>query len=177
MIGNNSCGTHSIMAGKTVDNIEELEILTYDGLRLRVGATPDDELAAIIAAGGRRGAIYAGLRHIRDTYADDIRGGMPRIPRRVSGYNLDQLLPENGFHVARALVGSEGTLALTLEATCRLVHSPPARTRSSAATPVRRGGQAAGPRRRRRVRPERRRGMPASNRWVGVGPWAATSIS
>jgi FAD/FMN-containing dehydrogenase/Fe-S oxidoreductase len=128
MIGNNSCGTHSIMAGKTVDNIEELEILTYDGLRLRVGATPDDELTSIIAAGGRRGAIYAGLRHIRDTYADDIRGGMPRIPRRVSGYNLDQLLPENGFHVARALVGSEGTLALTLEATCRLVPSPPART-------------------------------------------------
>ncbi|HEY7010059.1 MAG TPA: FAD-binding oxidoreductase, partial [Jatrophihabitantaceae bacterium] len=128
MIGNNSCGTHSVMAGKTVDNIDELDVLTYDGTRMRVGATSDEELAAIIAAGGRRGAIYDGLRHIRDTYADAIRSGMPDIPRRVSGYNLDQLLPENGFHVARALVGSESTCALTLGATCRLVHSPPERS-------------------------------------------------
>ncbi|MGH8960215.1 MAG: FAD-binding and (Fe-S)-binding domain-containing protein [Jatrophihabitantaceae bacterium] len=128
MIGNNSCGTHSVMAGKTVDNIDELDVLTYDGTRMRVGATGEDELAQIIAAGGRRGAIYAGLKHIRDTYADAIRTGMPDIPRRVSGYNLDQLLPENGFHVARALVGSESTCALTLGATCRLVHSPPERS-------------------------------------------------
>ncbi|MEU8198354.1 FAD-binding oxidoreductase [Microbispora amethystogenes] len=127
MIGNNSCGTHSLAAGKTVDNIEELEILTFDGTRMRVGATGDDELECVIAAGGRRGAIYAGLRHIRDTYADAIRRGLPDIPRRVSGYNLDALLPENGFHVARALVGSEGTLALVLGATCRLVRLPPRR--------------------------------------------------
>ncbi|HEU5007113.1 MAG TPA: FAD-linked oxidase C-terminal domain-containing protein [Jatrophihabitantaceae bacterium] len=128
MIGNNSCGTHSVMAGKTVDNIDELDVLTYDGTRMRVGATSEVELQRIIAAGGRRGAIYAGLQRIRDTYADAIRTGMPKIPRRVSGYNLDQLLPENGFHVARALVGSESTCALTLEATCRLVHSPPERS-------------------------------------------------
>jgi FAD/FMN-containing dehydrogenase/Fe-S oxidoreductase len=128
MIGNNSCGTHSVMAGKTVDNIDELDVLTYDGTRLRVGPTSEDELASIVQAGGRRGAIYAGLKHIRDTYADDIRTGLPQIPRRVSGYNLDQLLPENGFHVARALVGSESTCALTLGATCRLVHSPPQRS-------------------------------------------------
>jgi FAD/FMN-containing dehydrogenase/Fe-S oxidoreductase len=126
MIGNNSCGTHSVMAGKTVDNIHELDVLTYDGTRMRVGATSEDELERIIATGGRRGAIYAGLRRLRDTYAEAIRS-MPHIPRRVSGYNLDQLLPENGFHVARALVGSESTCALTLSATCRLVHSPPER--------------------------------------------------
>ncbi|WP_426637114.1 FAD-binding and (Fe-S)-binding domain-containing protein [Planosporangium sp. 12N6] len=127
MIGNNSCGTHSVMAGKTVDNIHSLDVVTYDGTRLRVGPTSDEELDRIVAAGGRRAAIYAGLRRIRDTYADVIRSGMPDIPRRVSGYNLDQLLPENGFHVARALVGSESTLALTLEADCRLVPSPPYR--------------------------------------------------
>ncbi|WP_432921056.1 FAD-binding and (Fe-S)-binding domain-containing protein [Microbispora sp. CA-135349] len=127
MVGNNSCGVHSVTAGKTVDNVEELEIVTYDGTRMRVGATGEDELECVIAAGGRRGAIYAGLRHIRDTYGDAIRRGLPDIPRRVSGYNLDALLPENGFHVARALVGSEGTLALTLDATCRLVRLPPFR--------------------------------------------------
>jgi len=128
MIGNNSCGTHSVMAGKTVDNIDELDVVTYDGLRMRVGPTSEDELERIIAAGGRRGAIYEGLRAIRETYAEAIRSGLPQIPRRVSGYNLDALLPENGFNVAQALVGSESTLALTLEATCRLVHSPPERS-------------------------------------------------
>ncbi len=128
MIGNNSCGTHSVMAGKTVDNIEELDIVTYDGTRMRVGPTSDRELELIIAAGGRRGAIYEGLRHLRDTYADVIRKGLPDIPRRVSGYNLDELLPEKGFNVARALVGTESTCALTLEATCTLVHSPPERS-------------------------------------------------
>lgn len=128
MIGNNSCGIHSVMGGKTVENIEELEILTYDGLRMKVGPTSDEDLERIISEGGRKGEIYAGLKAIRDKYADLIREKYPNIPRRVSGYNLDELLPENGFNVARALVGSEGTCVTVLEATCRLVYSPPARS-------------------------------------------------
>jgi FAD/FMN-containing dehydrogenase/Fe-S oxidoreductase len=128
MIGNNSCGVHSVMAGKTVENIDEMEILTYEGLRMRVGPTSDDELEGIIADGGRRGQIYAGLKRLRDRYADLIRARYPKIPRRVSGYNLDELLPENGFHVARALVGTEGTCVAVLEATARLVYSPPGRS-------------------------------------------------
>ena len=124
MIGNNSCGVHALMGGKTVDNIESLEILLYDGTRMTVGRTAESELAEIIAAGGRRGEIYAGLRRLRDTYAQLIRARFPDIPRRVSGYNLDQLLPENGFHVARALVGSEGTCVTILEAQCELKPSP-----------------------------------------------------
>ncbi|MDQ2908452.1 MAG: FAD-binding oxidoreductase [Candidatus Eremiobacteraeota bacterium] len=128
MIGNNSCGMHAQMAGKVEENIEELEILTYDGVRLRVGPTSDDELAQIIAAGGRRGEIYAELKAIRDRYADDIRARFPNIPRRVSGYNLNELLPENGFHVARALVGSESTCITILEATCKLIPNPPCRS-------------------------------------------------
>ncbi|HVS33153.1 MAG TPA: FAD-binding and (Fe-S)-binding domain-containing protein [Thermoanaerobaculia bacterium] len=127
MIGNNSCGVHGLMAGKTVDNIEELEILTYDGHRMRVGRTSEEELERIIAEGGRRGGIYAGLKRIRDQYAGLVRVRFPNIPRRVSGYNLDELLPENGFNVARALVGSECTCVVVLEAKCRLVYSPPAR--------------------------------------------------
>jgi len=127
MIGNDSCGTHSVMAGKTVDNIEELEVLTYDGLRMRVGKTSDEELERIIEEGGRRGEIYASLKALRDNYANLIRERYPNIPRRVSGYNLDQLLPENGFHIARALVGTENTCVTVLEATVRLVKSPPAR--------------------------------------------------
>lgn len=127
MVGNNSCGIHSVMAGKTDENIEQLDILTYDGVRMTVGATSEVELQAIIAQGGRRGEIYAGLRQIRDRYAPLIRERFPDIPRCVSGYNLRYLLPENGFHVARALVGSEGTCVTVLEATTRLVPSPPQR--------------------------------------------------
>ena len=176
MIGNNSCGVHSVMAGKTDDNIEALEIVTYDGIRLTVGKgfissagvppavagasrprTQEEPLVHVAAdafvrpsgpnescgdsrprlSGGpgssgrsdsaRRDEIYTSLKQIADQYADLIRQKFPAIPRRVSGYNLNYLLPENGFHIARALVGSEGTCATILEATCRLVESPPER--------------------------------------------------
>ena len=128
MIGNNSCGVHALMGGKTVDNIESLDLLLYDGTRLTVGATTEAELEAHIKTGGRIGEIYAGLKRLRDTYADYVRREYPKIPRRVSGYNLDDLLPENNFNVARALVGSEGTCAIILGATLRLMKSPQCRT-------------------------------------------------
>ncbi|ABA56987.1 conserved hypothetical protein [Nitrosococcus oceani ATCC 19707] len=129
MIGNNSCGVHSIMAGRTADNVNALEILTYDGLRLWVGPTSEEKLEQIIRTGGRRGEIYSGLKAIRDKYADLIRQRYPKIPRRVSGYNLDELLPENGFNVARALVvGTEGTCVTVLQADLCLIPSPPSRT-------------------------------------------------
>jgi len=127
MIGNNSCGVHSVMAGKTDDNIEALEILTYDGVRMKVGATLNAELERILRDGGRRAEIYTKLQSIAAAYGDLVRQRFPNIPRRVSGYNLNYLLPENGFHVARSLVGSEGTCVTILEATCRLVESPPER--------------------------------------------------
>jgi FAD/FMN-containing dehydrogenase/Fe-S oxidoreductase len=127
MIGNNSCGVHSIMAGKTDDNIEALEILTYSGHRMHVGATSAEDFHRIVAEGGRRAEIYSSLKSLADRYGEQVRRQYPNIPRRVSGYNLNHLLPENGFHVARALVGSEGTCVTILEATCRLVESPPAR--------------------------------------------------
>jgi FAD/FMN-containing dehydrogenase/Fe-S oxidoreductase len=124
MIGNNSCGTHSLLGGKTVDNVDELKILLSDGTEMTVGSTSDAELESIIKNGGRRGEIYSTLRTIRDTYAPFIRARFPKIPRRVSGFNLDELLPERGFHVARALVGTEGTCAIVLEAKVKLIHSP-----------------------------------------------------
>jgi FAD/FMN-containing dehydrogenase len=128
MIGNNSCGVHSVLAqmeghgsGRTADNVESMEILTYDGCRMRVGKTSDEELEARIRRGGREGEIYAKLKAFRDKYADLIRARYPDIPRRVSGYNLPQLLPEKHFHVARALVGTEGTCVTVLDATVALV--------------------------------------------------------
>src|SRR4051794_18880333 len=125
MIGNNSCGTHSILAGVTADNIESLDVLLYDGTRITAPSSmTEEELDAAIAEGGRVGEIYGRLRDLRDRYVDLVRERYPRIPRRISGYNLDALLPENGFNVAAALVGTEATCGLVLEARCKLIPSP-----------------------------------------------------
>src|SRR4051812_21930731 len=112
MLGNNSCGVHSQLAGRTVDNTEELEIVTYDGLRLTAGWMTEADLESGIRGGGRKGEIFTGIKGIRDRYARLIRERYPQIPRRVSGYNLDELLPgkDGRFNLGRALVGSEGTL-------------------------------------------------------------------
>jgi FAD/FMN-containing dehydrogenase len=125
-IGNNSCGTHSLLAppGRTSDFVEELDILLYDGTRMTVGPSSDEEIERIIGEGGRRGEIYRGMRELRDRYGDLVRERFPKRDRRVLGFNLDELLPKNGFHVARTLVGTERTCATMLEATVRLVENP-----------------------------------------------------
>jgi FAD/FMN-containing dehydrogenase/Fe-S oxidoreductase len=134
MIGNNSCGAHSVMAQfygpgpLTRHQVIELDILTYDGERFTVGATSDAEYAAIVAAGGRRAEIYRQLRALRDAEAEEIRTRFIDIPRRVSGYNLDALLPEADFNLAHALVGTEGTCAIVLGATVTLIPELRART-------------------------------------------------
>jgi FAD/FMN-containing dehydrogenase/Fe-S oxidoreductase len=127
MIGNNSCGVHGLLGGKVVDNVETLDVVLYDGTRMTVGRTSSEQLDALMRSGGRVGQIYSGLARLRDRYAGLVREKFPRIPRRVSGYNLDELLPENGFHVARALVGSEGTCATVVSAKLNLIASPPYR--------------------------------------------------
>ena len=124
ILGNNSCGVHGLLGGKAVDNVETLDVVLYDGTRMTVGPTSEAELETIIRGGGRRGQIYAGLKRLRDRYSDLVRQKFPRIPRRVSGYNLDELLPESSFNVARALVGSEGTCVNIVGATLNLTKSP-----------------------------------------------------
>jgi len=128
MIGNNSCGAHSVMGGETVHNVIALDVLTYDGTRMELGATDDEALRRILSRGGRQAEIHRALRDLAHRAAGPIRKHFPAIPRRVSGYNLPALLPENGFNVARSVVGSEGTCVTVLSATLRLVDSPPART-------------------------------------------------
>jgi len=124
MIGNDSCGVHSVLAGRTVDNVRALDVLTYDGTRLHAAALDGPARRRIEARGGRPAEIVRGLAGLAARHGESIRARFPPIPRRVSGYALDALLPENGFHLARALVGSEGTCALVLEATLELVAWP-----------------------------------------------------
>ncbi len=118
-VGNNSCGMHSVQAAfegdgaRTSDNVHSLDVLTYRGQRLRVSR---GKIEGPGAAG-----LTSKLEALRDRYASLIRERFVDIPRRVSGYNLDELLPENGFNVARALVGTEGTCVTVLEATLQLI--------------------------------------------------------
>ncbi len=129
MLGNNSCGAHAQMAGKAADNVLAMDILLYDGTQMAVGEMDDSDLENGIRGGGRTGKLYSDLKALRARYQSLIDKRYPHIPRRVSGYNLDQLLPdENGrFNLARALVGSESTLVTILEAKVRLVYSNPKR--------------------------------------------------
>ncbi|MFJ7768951.1 FAD-binding and (Fe-S)-binding domain-containing protein [Streptomyces sp. NPDC097107] len=113
MIGNNSCGSHSVAWGTTADSVRELTVLTARGERLRPGQ-------------GWAGAPE-GLRELVDGDLARLRTGFPDLPRRISGYALDALLPERGADVARSFCGSEGTLGVLTEAVVRLVEAPRAR--------------------------------------------------
>ncbi len=134
MLGNNSCGVHSIMSAnygygaKMEHNVTTMMVLTYDGIKMEVGPTSDEKYKMIVAAGGRRAEIYQKIKALVDRYAHLIRTKYPDIPRRVSGYNLVDLLPEKGFNVASALIGTESTCVTILSATLRLMPTPKART-------------------------------------------------
>ncbi len=124
MIGNNACGSHSVAWGKTVDNVRDLTVVSYDGTQLTVGPATPDEAASRAQQPGEAGRIYRDLTGLAERHGALVRTQTPQLTRRVSGYNLDQLLPENGFNLARALVGTEGTCVTLLEATVDLVPAP-----------------------------------------------------
>ncbi|NNG34713.1 FAD-binding and (Fe-S)-binding domain-containing protein [Nakamurella aerolata] len=132
MIGNNSCGTHALYAGKTVDNVRRLRIVTASGADFWVGRYDDAGYAEVIAeagsesdsSGGELARLLGGARELGRRYAELVTERFPDIPRRVSGYNLDQVLPGRPADLARLLVGSESTLALVVEAELDLAPSP-----------------------------------------------------
>ncbi|WP_436847444.1 FAD-binding and (Fe-S)-binding domain-containing protein [Streptomyces aureus] len=121
MIGNNSCGSHSVVWGTTADNVRELTVVGAGGDTRRLG----------------RGLLGApdGLRALVEGELALLRTGFPELPRRISGYALDALLPERGGDVARAFCGSEGTWGLLTEAVVRLVEAPRARALAVLAYP------------------------------------------
>jgi FAD/FMN-containing dehydrogenase/Fe-S oxidoreductase len=133
MIGNNSCGIHSVMAEfygpgpRTEDNVVELDVLTYDGARLMLGPSRREQRGDIIDFGGRRAELHTRLAELGRRHSAEIAARFPKIPRRVSGYNLPQLIPDGEFNLAKALVGTESTCALTLEATVQLIPRAKAR--------------------------------------------------
>lgn len=129
MLGNNSCGAHAQMNGPAVNNVESLEILLYDGTRMNVGWMTEAEWRQHSEGKGREAEIYARLKSLSQRYTSLIEKRYPKIVRRISGYNLDQLIPNNQgrVNIARALIGSEGTCATFLEATVTLIYNQPER--------------------------------------------------
>ncbi|WP_079031776.1 FAD-binding and (Fe-S)-binding domain-containing protein [Streptomyces specialis] len=120
MIGNNSCGSHSVAWGTTADNVRDLDVLTYRGERARLGRGTD-------GCGGVPAPLRAAVENLVADRLALLRTGFPDLPRRISGYALDELLPERGRDWARAFTGSEGTLGVLTSATVRLVRAPAAR--------------------------------------------------
>ena len=123
-IGNNSCGTHSGLYGKTVDVVESMDVILSDGEQLRFDQVDERRLRALIDTGGREGRLYRDLRELADRERSEIAERYPDIPRRVSGYNLETLLDPDGVNLSQMVVGSEGTLAVVTEATVQLAPLP-----------------------------------------------------
>lgn len=137
MIANNSAGTRSVIYGKTLDYVESLEVVLSDGNKVLIGPLTDSELRAKVEQESVEGAAYRTVQRLGRDLENEIRLRYPRILRRVGGYNLDEFIPHSWedpsaaptvpFNLARLLVGSEGTLGLTVAATLRLVPLPPDR--------------------------------------------------
>ncbi len=114
MIGNNACGSRALGYGRTADNVAELEIVTGAGELVRLAGKADRATST----------VFSGLDRVVSSRLGVIRTEFGRFPRQVSGYSLEHLLPERGFDVAKAFVGTEGTWGLLREATVRLVRVP-----------------------------------------------------
>ena len=123
-LGNNSCGAHSIVWGKTSDNVLGLQVILSDGSKASLGALTDEQVAEKARADGLEGDIYSRLVEIGEATREEVAARYPKILRRVGGYNLDELATGDGLDMARFVVGSEGTLLTITEATLRIVPRP-----------------------------------------------------
>ena len=129
-LGNNSCGAHSIMWGKTVDNVESLDVVLSDGDRAHFGSLDGAQLEEKMRGENLEADIYRKLFSIGEAHRSEILARYPKIQRRVSGYNLDEFVGGSDFNMARFVVGSEGTLVTITEAKLKIVQRPKLRALS-----------------------------------------------
>ena len=139
MIGNNSAGSHSILHGKTIDHVLELRCVFADGSDAWLRPVPNGRLEELGRSGETVGRLYRELPALGAKYRDEVLRTFPRILRRVSGYNLDELVVNGNrfgagyssrpgpLNLSRVVVGCEGTLAVVTEAKVRIVPLPKAK--------------------------------------------------
>jgi len=136
MIANNSCGARSVLYGKTIDHVIELKTVLADGNLVHLKPLLDAELRAKCSQENLEGSCYRMVCRLASEHAEEIQRRFPKILRRVGGYNLDEFVTDRAgsqgdaglrFNLARMLVGSEGTLGVTVEAKLKLVERPRAR--------------------------------------------------
>jgi len=122
MIGNNSCGAHSLIYGKTIDHVLELKVVLADGSETVLGPVDENEYQKKAAQNDLEGEVYREVRRIVGENTDEIKQRFPKVMRRVSGYNLDAFVGgEKVFDLSKIAVGSEGTLCTVVEAKLNLV--------------------------------------------------------
>jgi len=123
-VGNNSCGAHSVIYGKTLDHVKEVEVVLSDGTQTRFMELEPRELEAKLSGAGLESEIYRGVRRLAQENVAEIEARYPNIMRRVSGYNLDEFLTDSPFNMTKMVVGSEGTLCVITEVKINLVPRP-----------------------------------------------------
>ena len=123
-IGNNTCGSHSVIYGKTVDHVMEVETVLSDGSRAHFGRVDAAQFESKISGDNLEAQIYRGVTNIAQANRDEIEARYPKVIRRVSGYNLEDFLSDGPLNMARMVVGSEGTLCTVTEAKINLVPRP-----------------------------------------------------
>ena len=123
-IGNNTCGAHSVIYGKTLDHIMELDVVLSDASQAHFRPLESHELEAKLSGAGLESDIYRGVHRIARERLSEIEARYPRIMRRVSGYNLDDFTGDGPANLSRMVVGSEGTLCMVTEAKINLVPRP-----------------------------------------------------
>ena len=123
-VGNNTCGAHSVIYGKTLDHIKELDVILSDGTQTHFQTLDARELEAKLNGIGLESDIYRGVRRLAQENVAEINARYPNIMRRVSGYNLDQFLVDDSFNMTKMIVGSEGTLCVVTEVKINLVPRP-----------------------------------------------------
>ncbi len=126
-IGNNSCGAHSIIWGKTVDNVNELDVILADGSTAKFGPCSAESLTGAARGASPVDHIVRRLSKLGESCRDEVEARFPKIMRRVGGYNLDELAGPGPLDLARFAVGSEGTLVTVTSAVLKTVPVPKVR--------------------------------------------------
>ncbi len=123
MLANNAAGARSLFYGKMVDHVEEVVLALSNGELIRLREVSDEQLQEKIHLNGAEGRIYKAIDQIRNEYAEDIQNHFPKIPRRVSGYNLDEL-SQYPLNLSKLIAGSEGTLGIVIEVKLKICKKP-----------------------------------------------------